>query len=196
MNGPLDAALAVTAALDSCGVPYTVGGSLASSFSGEPRASIDADIVVDMTPDQIAPFVDTLGAAFYVDREALAGAVAARTSVNIIDRASGVKVDLFVAGSALDRRQLARRVRVRVAADPDRFLYVHAPEDILLQKLHWYRLGGEVSDRQWRDAISIIVVQGLRLDWDDLTTTAGALGLSDLLARASAEAGGPLKSAD
>ena len=62
MNGPLDAALAVTAALDSCGVPYTVGGSLASSFSGEPRASIDADIVVDMTPDQIAPFVDTLGA--------------------------------------------------------------------------------------------------------------------------------------
>ena len=49
---------------------------------------------------------------------------------------------------------------MQVAADPDHFLYVYTPEDILLQKLRWYRLGGEVSDRQWRDVLGIVGVQG------------------------------------
>jgi hypothetical protein len=115
-------------------------------------------------------------------------AVSAHGSTNVIHRASGIKVDLFVAGSLLDSRQLERRQRIQVASNPDRFLYVHAPEDILLQKLHWFRLGGEVSDRQWRDALSIIVVQGARLDRDYLTRTAASVGLTELLARAYGQA--------
>jgi hypothetical protein len=190
VTDPVDAALAVTAALDACDIPYTVGGSLASSFSGEPRASIDADILIDMTANQIASFIDALGDAFYADATSLARAIATRTSTNLIHRQSGVKVDLFVAGSELDQRQLQRRRRVLVQSEPDRFLYVHSPEDILLQKLHWYRLGGEASDRQWRDVLSVIVVQASRLDRDYLTTTATMVGLSDLLERAFRQAGG------
>lgn len=57
--------------------------------------------------------------------------------------ATSTKVDLFVlGGSPLDEQAMSRRIRVQVAADPDRFLYVYTPEDILLQKLRWYRLGG------------------------------------------------------
>jgi hypothetical protein len=63
----LDVTLAVTAALDQCGIPYTVGGSLASSVSGEPRASLDADVVVQMRPDQIDDLVKLLGDEFYSD---------------------------------------------------------------------------------------------------------------------------------
>jgi hypothetical protein len=69
-----------------------------------------------------------------------------------------------------------------------RRLDVHPPEDILLQKPHLYRRGGEVSDRQWRDIAAITRVQGTRLDRDYLRTGAGILGVSDLLDRALGEA--------
>ncbi len=66
---------------------------------------------------------------------------------------------------------------------------MHPPEDILLQKLRWYQLGGGRSDRQWRDVIAIIRVQGERLDRDYARKNAPALGVSDLLTQALDEAG-------
>lgn len=179
--------LLVTSALDACGVPYTIGGSLASSFAGEPRASIDADVLVDLQAQHIPAVVAALEhAAFYVDADSMRRAVADRSSVNVIHQPTSIKVDFFVRGSLLDARQLERRRRVRIRSAPEAFVYVHSAEDILLQKLHWYRLGGEVSDRQWRDVLSIVRVQGDRLDQSYLQQTAAVLGLSELLARALA----------
>ena len=63
----------------------------------------------------------------------------------------------------------------------------HPPEDILLQKLRWCRKGGEISDRQWRDILGIVRVQGPHLDRDYLTNNAPVLGVSDLLMRALRE---------
>lgn len=180
----LDVTLTVTAALDQCGIPYTVGGSLASSVSGEPRASLDADVVVQMRPDQIDDLVKLLGDEFYADGDAIRRAIDAGSSTNLVHRPTGIKVDLFPAASFLDHQQLMRRQLVKVANDPDRYLYVHSPEDILLQKLHWYRLGGGTSERQWRDVVSIVLVQGSRVDREYLAIVAGRIGVSDLLQRA------------
>ena len=80
--------------------------------------------------------------------------------------------------------------RVLIATHGDsrrRRLFVHPPEDILLQKLRWFRKGGEVSDRQWRDIAAIVRVQGARLDLEYLREGAGVLGVTDLLERALAE---------
>ena len=187
MTDLLDVVGAVTTAFDQCGIPYTIGGSLASSFSGEPRTSVDADIVVDLSPTQVGPLLAALGPEFYADADALGRAVRTKRNANVIHRPSGVKVDLFVAGSRLELRQLQRRRLVRVG-DPERSFYMHSPEDILLQKLHWFRLGGGVSDRQWRDAVSIVVVQGPRLDRAYLAATATTEGLTDLLGRAYEDA--------
>jgi hypothetical protein len=97
-----------------------------------------------------------------------------------------LKVDLFVAGGTpLDAQQIARRKRVPVSGG--RALYVHPPEDILLQKLRWYRLGGDVSDRQWRDIAAIVRVQGTRLDREYLRQNAPRIGVVDLLDRALAD---------
>jgi hypothetical protein len=185
----LEVTLVVTTALEGCGIRYTVGGSLASSFSGEPRASIDAEILIQMTEEDVEAFVASLGRDFYSDAEGLRRAIRTGASTNLVHRPTGIKVDLFAASSFLDAQQLERRKRIQVSAAPDRFLYVHSPEDILLQKLHWYRLGGHISDRQWRDALSIVLVQGPRIDREYLSTMADRLDLTDLLGRALRESG-------
>ena len=186
----IEITLAVAAVLDRMGIPYSVGGSLASSFCGEPRASLDADVVVQIRPDQIDGLVDLLGDEFYADRDAIRRAVDGGSGTNLVHRPSGIKVDLFPVASFLDRQQLQRRQLVKVASDPDRSLYVHSPEDILLQKLHWYRLGGGTSERQWRDVVSIVLVQGSRLDGEYLSTVAEKIGVTNLLRRAYRSANG------
>ena len=182
---PFQVALSVADALEECGVAYVVGGSLASSVSGEPRSTLDIDLVVAMTEADVGPFLAALGGGFDADDAAVRRAVRQRSSVNLFHRATSAKVDLFIAGgSPLDRQAMQRRVRLQVAADPDRFLYVYTPEDILLQKLRWYRLGGEVSDRQWRDILGIVLVQQDRLDEEYLRDGAYLLKVADLLERA------------
>lgn len=185
---PIATALLVSRVLDALHVPHTIGGSIASSFAGEPRSTVDIDIVAAIEERHVEAFAAALSGEFYVDADAVRRAVRARSSASLIHQATQLKVDIFVAGGTpLDAAQIARRQVVDLGRG--RRLYVHPPEDILLQKLRWYRLGGEVSDRQWRDVAAIVRVQGDRLDLEYLRRTAPVLDVSDLLERALAGPG-------
>ena len=187
---PLRVALAVVAVLERLGVPYLAAGSLASSLHGEPRSTDDVDLVADLRPAQAAPLVNALGGGrdWYVNEEAVRDAIARGTSFNAVHLATGVKVDVFVVGSdAFDARRLAARA-VRVSDDPVAVLRVDTAEHTVLRKLEWFRRGGEVSDRQWRDVIGVLRAQGGRLDREELASWAGRLGVSDLLNRALKDA--------
>ena len=71
MPDPIAVALRVADALETLGLRYTVGGSLASSMSGEPRSTLDVDMVVALQEADIAPLVAAVGTTFYVSEEAL-----------------------------------------------------------------------------------------------------------------------------
>jgi hypothetical protein len=186
---PIDIALRVAAALEAVGVDYLVGGSLSSSFFGEPRATLDIDLVVRLTEQRIPELLSSLGDEFMADPKAIARAVRENSGTNIFHLDSNVKVDLFMLGSSpFEQGQMRRRRRVRVGTAPDRFLYTYTPEDIVLQKLRWFRLGGSVSDRQWRDVISVLRTFGQPFDVNYLHEGAVAFAVTDLLSRALAEA--------
>jgi hypothetical protein len=83
---------------------------------------------------------------------------------------------------------LERRQKSVIATDPEQSVYVTSPEDTILAKLEWYRLGGEVSDRQWRDILGVIKTRVDRLDLIYLQKWAVELQVVDLLERAVREA--------
>ena len=183
----IDVAIRVSKVLDAIGVRHTIGGSIAASIAGEPRSTVDIDFVAALTHADVAPLITALGGEFYVAEGALHRAIDTLGSANLIHQASNLKVDVFIAGGTpLDDQQLARRQRVEVR--PGQVIYIHPPEDILLQKLRWYRKGGGVSDRHWRDIIAIIRTQRHRLDRDYLHANAPVLEVAQELDRALLEA--------
>ena len=180
----LRAAFRVLDVLQDLDIPYHLGGSYASAIHGFPRQTHDVDLVVDLPPDRIPALARALGAEFHIDEQAATRAVADRSSFNLIHYASGVKVDLFVKGtSPFDAAEFGRCLTMQLGQDPAREVFVKSAEDTVLRKLLWYRMGGEVSDRQWEDVRGIIAIQGERLDRDYLAAWAERLALSDLLER-------------
>ena len=177
-------AIRVGELFDEIGLRHMVCGSIASSIHGEPRSTNDIDFVVEFGEDDVAGLAAALSDEFFVDAEALAEATRSVTSCNVIHRDTGIKVDVFrLREREFSRTELSRCTR-QLAAPPDRKLSVASPEDMILTKLEWFRKGGEVSDRQWRDVCGLLKLQAGRLDEPYLRMWAPELGVDDLLERA------------
>jgi len=181
--------LLVTQTLENINILYAVGGSLASSLHGIMRSTLDVDIVADMKLEHIQPLVAALSKEFYADDEMMKDAIEHHGSFNLIHYETAFKVDVFICKlRTFDQMQLARRRTSVIATDPEQSVYVVSPEDIVLAKLEWYRMGGEVSDRQWRDILGVLKTQAGELELDYLQKWARELSVADLLERALKEA--------
>jgi hypothetical protein len=175
----------LTGLLDKAGIPYMVAGSMSSSLHGRPRATQDADVVIDPTEDQLASLITLLEQGYYVSRDAALDALRHRTMFNIIDLEGGWKADLIIRkDTPFGRQEFERRRQIDAMGQ---MLWVVSPEDVILSKLEWMK--GRESEVQYSDALGVAVTQWANLDLEYLRTWATQLGVEDILIRLLKEAG-------
>jgi hypothetical protein len=188
-NEPVEVTLKVTGVFEKLAVPYLIGGSLASALYGMVRTTQDSDIIAEMRLEHLQPFVSALQNEFYIDDETIAEAIQHSSSFNIIHRDTMFKVDVFIPRPRpFLQSQLTRAERQIFSLETEISAKFASPEDTILSKLEWYRMGGEVSDRQWRDVLGVLKTRTGELDLVYLQKWAKELKVEDLLARALKEA--------
>jgi hypothetical protein len=127
---------------------------------------------------------DALGDDFEVDVDMLRDAVLHARCANAFYLPNVTKIDFFGRGyEPFDDSEFSRRKPVVVRANGDS-LVVKSAEDTVLRKLLWFREGGEVSEKQWRDIVSVLRISGSAMDDEYLATWGARLGLEALLERA------------
>lgn len=160
--------------LERVRMPYMLTGSVASSAHGTPRSTRDLDIVIAPTRVQLLALIREFpSSAYYADEQQALQALARRSQFNIIDHATGWKVDFIIADdSEYERTALARRTAIEVAG---KAVYVASAEDVLIAKLRWSKLGG--SERQLQDAAGVVSTQAGKLDLAYIERWVRELGL-------------------
>jgi hypothetical protein len=180
------AVIPVVAALTRLGVRYYIGGSLAASIYGLARTTLDIDLIADLKPEHATPLTAALQPAYYANHDAIRDAIVRKSCFNVIYLATSFKVDVFVPkGREYDRVafQRVREDNFGTGKPSDQFWFP-SPEDVVLAKLQWYRLGDETSERQWRDIAEVLGTQKDVLDRRYLAKWAAELNVADLLAKA------------
>jgi hypothetical protein len=180
-----DAFSPLRTALEKAGIRYAVGGSWASTAFGEPRFTNDVDLLVEVTLSNIGAFLKLLPKTFFADLEDAEDAIRRGKAFNIFYAPSAFKFDIFPASAyPLAASELDRVVLIPNSGLSPEPIPFASPEDILLAKLNWFRLGGQISEVQWRDILGLIRTRKDTLDRGYLEEGAGVIGVRALLDRA------------
>lgn len=192
LSEPLVVVARLARAFDALEIRYLIGGSLASSVYGIPRATQDVDLVADLKLPHVAAITSALAGEFYVDADMIREAIERQASFNVIHLATMFKADVFILKGDPWSREEMTRARAEELDMPGGKLAVRfaSPEDTLLHKLIWYELGNQISDRQWGDILGVLEVQGELLDREYLDRWAPVLDVAELLRRAREQSSG------
>lgn len=192
LSEPLVVVARLARAFDALEIRYLIGGSLASSVYGIPRATQDVDLVADLKLPHVAAITSVLAGEFYVDADMIREAIERQASFNVIHLATMFKADVFILKGDPWSREEMTRARAEELDVPGGKLAVRfaSPEDTLLHKLVWYELGNQISDRQWGDILGVLEVQGELLDREYLDRWAPVLDVAELLRRAREQSSG------
>jgi hypothetical protein len=173
----------VIESLNASEIFYMLSGSMSSSFHGQPRATNDADIVIDPTKEQLLNFVSSFGDKYYVNQDAALQALENNSMFNIIDIQAGWKADLIIRKKTdYGAHEFSRKKNANVMGIN---LSIVSPEDSILSKLQWSK--ASQSQSQLNDAAGVLTVQWDRLDFDYLHKWAKILNVEDSLKQISKE---------
>ncbi|MEB3343186.1 hypothetical protein [Okeania sp.] len=182
----IDLAINIGKILDDLYIPYYLSGGLASSFWGERRQTEDVDMAVILEPEKVPQLIAALSTEFYVSDIAIDDAMSGRTNTfNIIHLASVIKADIYSIQQSnnFDFSAISRRQQVELFST-NQFIYIATPEDIVLQKLKWYKIADDYSQKQWRDVLGILKARQQILDFDYLKLWSNYLQLTPELEKA------------
>jgi hypothetical protein len=156
-----EAAVAVIDALDRADIAFMIVGSLASNFHGIPRATRDADFVMQIRPASLARLAAALPDGLHLEPQGSFETVTGTMRYLVTLRRSPFVCELFVCGDdAHDQKRFERRQQVRVLG---RGAALATAEDMIVTKLRWSMLAGRSKDRD--DVRNIIAVRGDDIDW-------------------------------
>ena len=190
-NEIVDALEPLIKAFDDLGILYYIGGSVASSAYGISRTTLDVDMVLSLLPDHIPLLVRKLKSSYYIDPDMITDAIQKHSSFNLLHLATMLKIDVFILqDKPYPQKAFERKIQDKLDDSPEALsIYLCTPEDVILNKLEWYKAGGEVSERQWSDIIGVIKVQGDSLDKEYLKFWSKELEVFYLLEEAFIETG-------
>jgi len=179
----------VTSTLDRLGVPYYIGGSIASSAYGLARSTLDVDMISNLTTRHIDELVSSLKGQYYISREQVEDAINRTSSFNLIHLETGLKIDIFIGKNRPYDRAVSQRIREETLTDNSEApkFYIASPEDVVLAKLQWFKLGDCSSEKQWNDIVGVLRVQEKVLDMKYLQKWAKELKILDLLEKVLTE---------
>jgi hypothetical protein len=157
-----EAARFVAEGLEACGISYMLVGSFSSNFYGAPRATQDADFVIELGQSSISELARQLAPTIRIDpRMSFETVTMPRRYVADVAGMS-FKIELFLLGTdPHDQERFRRRQQVSLF---DRQVWLPTVEDVIVTKLQWGLLGGRSKDRD--DVRALIAIQGDRIDWD------------------------------
>lgn len=180
----VDALSPLVAALRALGIRHFVGGSVASSFHGATRTTMDVDVVCELTEEHIPSFVDFFDDSFYISEPAVRDAVRRKSCFNLIHMPTSFKVDVFVSrGRPFDVDSILRATAESLGESRTVVVPIASAEDVIISKLEWYRLTNETSERQWDDVSKLVRLLGDAADIDYMNRAARSVGVADLLTR-------------
>ena len=179
----------VSAALTKLGIRHYVGGSVASSFHGASRSTMDVDIVADMTDSAVSEFLKCFDRDFYVSEAAIRDAIRRKSCFNLIHLPTSFKVDVFVSRQRpFDVSAMSRATVEHLGDSQSLEIHIATAEDAIISKLEWYRKTNETSERQWDDVTRLLKLLGEAADVEYLKKSAASVSVEDLLERLMSEA--------
>ncbi len=166
--------------LEGGNLTYALVGSIAAMSYGEPRATLDVDVVIVLESSDLDAIERLFPPpAFYISIDAAREAVRAKSQFNVIHPTSGMKVDFFVAGDAIEMSQIDRRLRRMIL--PGLEAWCSPPEELVMKKLLYYEQGS--SDKHLRDITSMLRISPREIDVGRLRAMAMEHGVGELLDR-------------
>ncbi len=147
--------------LEDLKIPYILTGGLAVSFWGLPRTTHDIDIVIEAKSEDKDKIVNSFKKDFYISEEAVRQAIEQRFTFNIIHYKAGLKIDFWLVKKDTFRiSEFKRRLKEKIF---NKQIYIISPEDLILEKLLWYREGQ--STRHLEDIEGILKISKPNLNY-------------------------------
>jgi hypothetical protein len=169
--------LQFTGPLERAGIPYSIVGSVAASVYGEPRATNDVDLLIQIAPADAARLAGLFPSElFYVPPAEVIAAELNRSRnghINLIALETMMKADLYPLTEA-DTAWFARRRPLPIGGHT---LWFARPEAVILHKLRFHQEGG--SEKHLRDIRGMLAVSGPEIDRPALEADIARLGLGE-----------------